>query len=85
MLIFEVFEKFFFALTIALIKCMIGRKIIYAVNAMLIVVLLQFALGVSTLLHAVPVHLASIHQMVALLLISIAVFINYALFSRRIV
>jgi len=50
-----------------------------AINILPVVILTQFTLGVFTLLHAVPVHLASAHQMGALLLFTILIYINYHL------
>lgn len=47
--------------------------------ALFVVLLLQFKLGVLTLIQMVPIHLASAHQMVALLLLAVCVRLCYAL------
>lgn len=50
-----------------------------AIYALLFVVILQISLGILTLLWHVPVILASLHQMVALVLFTISLFIKYEL------
>ncbi len=51
--------------------------------ALLCVLVLQMVLGVKTLLFAVPISLASAHQMIALLLFSVAIFILHRLYNQR--
>ena len=46
-------------------------------NFLMLILVLQFSLGVLTLIHVVPIALASAHQMVALVLFSISLYINY--------
>lgn len=46
-------------------------------NLLMLVLIAQFTLGVMTLIHVVPIHLASAHQMVALLLFAVSLYINY--------
>lgn len=54
------------------------RTAIYkSANWLLFILLVQFGLGVATLLFVVPTPLASAHQIVALLLFSVALYINY--------
>lgn len=48
-----------------------------ASNAMIFVLIVQFSLGVVTLLNNVPVLYASLHQVVALILFSILLYINF--------
>ncbi len=55
-----------------------------ALHCMLAAILLQVALGISTLLLAVPVPLASAHQMGALLLFSMVIWVNYEMRKSRI-
>lgn len=55
----------------------------YAIDALLIMVIVQFGIGVLTLLYSVPVALASIHQFGALILFAISLYVNFALFSGR--
>ena len=50
-----------------------------SLNALIVLVLAQFALGVFTLLYQVPVFLGVAHQIVALLLLSISIVMNYSL------
>jgi cytochrome c oxidase assembly protein subunit 15 len=54
-----------------------------ALNALLAAVLLQFALGVSTLLLVVPVPLAAAHQAGAVLLLTAAIVFRHTLSPRR--
>jgi cytochrome c oxidase assembly protein subunit 15 len=49
-------------------------------NLMLLALLVQFGLGVSTLLYVVPVPLAVAHQGGALLLFSLILLVNHQLF-----
>ena len=49
-----------------------------SINLLMVVVFMQFCLGVLTLLHQVPVALGSLHQAIALVLFSISLFINRA-------
>ncbi len=59
-----------------------GREAFHKPAIMLLSVLaLQMMLGIKTLLYAVPILLASAHQMVALLLFSVAIFILYRLYN----
>ncbi len=50
-------------------------------NALMVMVLIQVALGISTLLLVVPIHLASTHQAGAVALFTITLFVTYA--ARR--
>jgi len=50
-----------------------------SVNALIGMVLIQFALGVVTLLYLVPVSLGVAHQLGALVLLSVSIFLNYGL------
>ncbi len=55
------------------------RRAAKAVNALLHTTVLQVALGISTLLLAVPVLLGAAHQAVAMLLLTVALFLVHAL------
>ncbi len=55
------------------------RRAAKAVNALLHTAVLQVALGISALLLAVPVLLGAAHQAVAILLLTVALFIVHAL------
>lgn len=48
------------------------------INALLMVLVLQFSLGVATLLHAVPLTLASLHQMGALVLFTVSLAVAHS-------
>lgn len=50
-----------------------------AVNALLHTAILQVALGISTLLMVVPIFLASLHQAVAMLLFTVALYLCHGL------
>ena len=50
--------------------------------ALLCMLALQMVLGVKTLLFAVPISLASAHQMIALLLFSVAIFTLHRLYNQ---
>jgi len=50
-----------------------------SVNALVVLVLVQFVLGVLTLLFHVPVFLGVAHQIVALVLLSVSIILNYSL------
>ena len=54
-----------------------------AVNALLHTAILQVALGISTLLLAVPIILAATHQAVAMLLFTVALFLCHSLRYSR--
>jgi cytochrome c oxidase assembly protein subunit 15 len=54
-----------------------------AINALFVMVLVQFCLGVLTLLYVVQTSLASIHQAGALILFTISLYTNYALVYKR--
>ncbi len=53
----------------------------FGVNGLMAMIVVQFLLGVMTLLHMVPVSLASMHQLGACVLLLLAVFTNFS-FSR---
>lgn len=54
------------------------RTAIYkSANLLLLLLIIQFCLGVATLLLAVPIILASAHQIMAILLFATALYINY--------
>jgi cytochrome c oxidase assembly protein subunit 15 len=54
------------------------RTSIYkSANLLFLLLIVQFSLGVATLIFVVPTPLASAHQIVALLLFSVALYINY--------
>jgi cytochrome c oxidase assembly protein subunit 15 len=57
-------------------KFSLTKPVIYAINALIIVVALQVSLGVATILYHVPVALASLHQIFALLLFTVIIFIT---------
>jgi cytochrome c oxidase assembly protein subunit 15 len=48
-----------------------------SVNLLMLLLIVQFSLGVLTLIHVVPIALASAHQLVALLLFANSLYINY--------
>ena len=54
-----------------------------ALHALFAVAMLQFALGVSTLLLVVPIPLAAAHQAVAVLLLTAAIFFRHTLRRPR--
>ena len=58
------------------------RRASVAVNALLHTATLQVVLGITTLLLAVPVFLGSIHQAVAMLLFTVALFLLHSLRSE---
>lgn len=49
----------------------------FALSLLALVLVVQFKLGVLTLIHAVPIALGSAHQMVALLLLAISLHVAY--------
>lgn len=53
----------------------------FGVNGLMITIVVQFLLGVLTLLHMVPVSLASLHQLGACVLLLLAVFTNFSFSS----
>lgn len=53
------------------------------IHAMLIMLVIQFVLGVLTLLHAVPISLASLHQMGALALFTLALAVGHSLLYKK--
>ncbi len=57
------------------------KKIKKASNIMIFIVIIQFFLGVATLLMQVPVGLASLHQAMALVLFAVSLFINRSLYA----
>lgn len=68
----------FLSLVIFIFWLKARRTPIYkAANLLMLVLVAQFTLGVLTLIHVVPIHLASAHQMVALLLFAVSLHINY--------
>lgn len=64
-------------------KIQTSKNINFAVNCLLLIICVQFILGVATLLYVVPISLASAHQMVALLLFSISLYVNYTLLRNK--
>jgi cytochrome c oxidase assembly protein subunit 15 len=54
-----------------------------AASTMLFILIVQFTLGVLTLINVVPIHYASLHQVAALLLFSSLLYINYMTISTR--
>lgn len=56
------------------------KKIKKASNVMIFIIIIQFFLGVATLLMQVPISLASLHQAVALILFAVSLFINQRLY-----
>lgn len=60
--------------------CHTEKNKIHCLAAMLV---LQFTLGVSTLLHGVPLVLASMHQLGALALLTFALSVSHALTARK--
>lgn len=63
-------------LWVSSLKFNLTNKLRYAISFLPIVVVVQITLGVFTLLHNVPVVLASLHQVFALVLFSLVIFIN---------
>jgi cytochrome c oxidase assembly protein subunit 15 len=63
-------------------KSALKPSIKHAIDALLIMVLVQFALGVATLLMVVPVALASAHQVGALVLFAISLYVNYTMSQK---
>lgn len=53
------------------------------IHAMLVILVLQFSLGVATLIYAVPISLASAHQMGALALFTLAVIVSHILVHKK--
>lgn len=53
-----------------------------AINIMLLLLIIQFSLGVFTLLKSVPVPLASAHQIVAVLLFASSLFVSYSICKK---
>ena len=64
------------------IKNTTHKGIIFPVNLLFCIMALQVFLGVITLLNAVPIFLASLHQICALVLFSVSLFINWILCAR---
>jgi cytochrome c oxidase assembly protein subunit 15 len=58
-------------------------KISFATNMLFVILLVQFMLGVFTLLYNVPILLASLHQLGALLLFSISLYINFTMLTKN--
>ena len=59
-----------------------GRRAAIAVNLLLVALVLQVGLGISTLLLAVPLPLAAAHQAGAVLLFTAALWVNHSLAGR---
>ncbi|MEC8956178.1 MAG: COX15/CtaA family protein [Pseudomonadota bacterium] len=59
-------------------KSNLSKRVIKAVNALLHTTILQFILGISTLLMFVPTALAAAHQATAMLLLSVALYLCHA-------
>lgn len=53
------------------------------VHGLIIMLVIQFSLGVATLLHAVPIALASLHQMGALALFTISLAVSHTMVYRE--
>ncbi|MEP7168142.1 MAG: COX15/CtaA family protein, partial [Bacteroidota bacterium] len=60
-------------------KSLLSTKQIHAINFLTIAVLLQFLLGVFTLLYNVPITLGVLHQLGAFLLFSVAIYLMHAM------
>ncbi|XP_011206167.1 cytochrome c oxidase assembly protein COX15 homolog [Bactrocera dorsalis] len=60
-------------------KCVLPKRVSYAINATMTMAWLQATLGVSTLLTYVPIHLATAHQSGSLLLLSFALWLSQEL------
>jgi len=77
----------YFVTALILVFCIVSCKfnltkpLRYAINTLLGVVIIQVCLGIATLLYHVPVTLASIHQVFALLLLTVTIFITHELKS----
>jgi cytochrome c oxidase assembly protein subunit 15 len=56
-----------------------SRRAGVATNALLHTATLQVVLGISTLLLAVPIFLGAVHQAIAMLLFTIALFLAHSL------
>jgi cytochrome c oxidase assembly protein subunit 15 len=59
-------------------KSNLSKRVIKAVNALLHTTILQFILGISTLLMFVPTALAAAHQATAMLLLSVVLYLCHA-------
>lgn len=55
------------------------NRVHYALHALLAMLAIQVALGIATLLYIVPVPLAAAHQAGALVLLTLALFVNHGL------
>lgn len=60
-------------------KCLLPKRVSYAINATMTMAWLQATLGVTTLLNHVPMYLAAAHQSGSLLLLSFAVWLSQEL------
>jgi cytochrome c oxidase assembly protein subunit 15 len=60
-------------------KTELPRRAAVSVNVLLHTAILQVALGITTLVMAVPVFLGAAHQAVAMLLFTVALFLNHSL------
>ncbi|XP_011184604.1 cytochrome c oxidase assembly protein COX15 homolog [Zeugodacus cucurbitae] len=60
-------------------KCILPKRISYAINATMTMAWLQATLGITTLLNHVPIYLATAHQSGSLLLLSFALWLSQEL------
>jgi len=63
-------------------KTELPAKALRAANALLYIAVLQVALGITTLLMVVPIFLGAAHQAVAMLLLTVALYLCHCLHGR---
>ena len=54
----------------------------WGINILLVIVLTQFLLGIGTLIYGVPIHLASLHQAGACVLLLVTVYVAFSLGAK---
>jgi cytochrome c oxidase assembly protein subunit 15 len=57
------------------------KSLKYAINGVLGLICLQFALGVSTIIYQVPLVIASLHQVIAFILFAAMLYCAYKIRS----
>jgi cytochrome c oxidase assembly protein subunit 15 len=60
-------------------RFVLPTRLSFGIHALLVVTLVQVALGITTLLLQVPIHLAATHQGVAMLLFTVALYLCHGL------
>jgi cytochrome c oxidase assembly protein subunit 15 len=66
-----------------LLKHKNNQKLKIYCTALLFIFILQYTFGVLTLIHVVPIALASLHQLVAIILIGVSLKLNHCLLGKR--